>query len=423
MLVIASNTAIYASTATPMAARFVVNNEEVCVDAYTIEENNYFKLRDFAMAMKGTQKEFEVTWQSQLGAINLVSHKAYTVEDSKLKKGTNRPKEAVVSEAKVYKDEKDTGLTVYKIGGSNYFKLRDLGNLIDVNIIWDSNAKEVKVNVPLGNMNQSVLTGAPITIQKDALKLPVSDIENYPIVQSAYENILLYMMEHNLKSYDIPYNNVMCEEIESGSLQETIKVAYTQVFTQYIEQFGSLEGLEIRADGSASYGTQTLILEPISGYNLKSSKETFFEASTQVVEHLIKEGKLTTAMTQKEKAKVLYEWVISNIEKDEKALDISRTGYGALETRKAICQGYTAIYHTLCKLVGIEVTGVIGKAGGEEHSWTLAILDGEKTYIDITYGAAVSGKMKTYDYRYFMISEDILSYNHEWDKSVIYKLK
>ena len=148
---------------------------------------------------------------------------------------------------------------------------------------------------------------------------------------------------------------------------------------------------------------------------MKSSKEAFFKASTEIVQQLIKEGKLTTAMTQKEKAKVLYEWVAANIEKDEKALDISRTGYGALENRKAICQGYTAVYNTLCKLVGIEVTGVIGKAGGEDHSWTLATLDGEKAYIDITYGAALSHKMQNYDYRYFMISEEILSQDHEWN--------
>lgn len=418
MLIVASNTVVYASTAIPMTARFLVNNEEVCVEAYTIEGNNYFKLRDFAMALKGTEKEFEVTWQSQLGAINLISHKAYTVEGSELKKGTNTPKEATISEAKVYKDEKDTGLTAYKIGDNNYFKLRDLGDLIDVNIIWDSNAKEVKVNVPLGNMSQEVAIGEPITIAKEALKLPVREVEDYPITQSAYENILLYMMAHSLRTYDIPYNHVMYEEIESGNLQETIKAAYTEVFAKYIEQFGSLEGLGISADGSENYGTLTLTLEPIKGYNLKSSKETFFKASTEIVQQLIKEGKLTTAMTQKEKAKVLYEWVIMNIEKDEKALDISRTGYGALENRKAICQGYTAVYNTLCKLVGIEVTGVIGKAGGEDHSWTLATLDGEKAYIDITYGAAVSHKMKTYDYRYFMISEEILSYDHEWNRNV-----
>ncbi len=72
MLMIATSAAVYASTAMPMTARFLVNNEEVCVEAYTIEGNNYFKLRDFAMALKGTEKEFEVTWQSQLDRKSVV---------------------------------------------------------------------------------------------------------------------------------------------------------------------------------------------------------------------------------------------------------------------------------------------------------------------------------------------------------------
>lgn len=418
MLIVASNTVLYASTALPMSARFLVNNQEVCVDAYTIEGNNYFKLRDFAMGMKGTEKEFEVAWEPQLNAINLMSNKPYTIEGSELKKGSEMQKEAIVSNAKVYKDQKDTGLVAYKIGDSNYFKLRDLGKLINVNILWDGTAKEVKVSVPMGNVNQIENPGEPITIQKEALKLPVKAIEDDPISQNAYENILLYMMAHNLKTYEIPYNSSMYYEIENGALQETMKAAYTAVFTKYIEQFGSLEGMGINAEGNESHGIITLTLEPIKGYNLQSSKEAFFNESIHIVEELIKEGKLTTTMTEKEKAKVLYEWVISNIAKDEAALDISRTGYGALQNRKAICQGYTAVYNTLCKLVGIDVQGVIGTAGGEEHSWTLATLDGEKTYIDMTYGTAVSNQRKVYDYRYFMISEEILSYDHDWNRNI-----
>lgn len=35
--------------------------------------------------------------------------------------------------------------------------------------------------------------------------------------------------------------------------------------------------------------------------------------------------------------------------------------------KKAVCQGYTALYNILCKIVGIEVQGVPGIVNGEEH--------------------------------------------------------
>ncbi|WP_352419482.1 hypothetical protein [Proteiniborus sp.] len=45
----------------------------------------------------------------------------------------------------------------------------------------------------------------------------------------------------------------------------------------------------------------------------------------------------------------------------------SFTGYGAAINKEAVCQGYTALYNILCKIVGIEVQGVPGIVNGEEH--------------------------------------------------------
>lgn len=48
--------------AVPAASKVLVNGKDKSFDAYLIGGSNYFKLRDLAAVVNGTEKEFEVTW-------------------------------------------------------------------------------------------------------------------------------------------------------------------------------------------------------------------------------------------------------------------------------------------------------------------------------------------------------------------------
>jgi hypothetical protein len=50
-----------------------VNGQSVAFNAYNIDGNNYFKLRDLAYALNGTEKQFEVGWDGAANAISLTS--------------------------------------------------------------------------------------------------------------------------------------------------------------------------------------------------------------------------------------------------------------------------------------------------------------------------------------------------------------
>lgn len=127
-----------APTANYTASKVIVNGVETEFEAYNINDNNYFKLRDVAMAINGTEKQFSVFWDGNKNAISLISRGAYTPVGGELAKGDGTSKAAAMTSSVVYKDEKPVNFTAYNINGNNYFKLRDLGEAFGFDVSWDA---------------------------------------------------------------------------------------------------------------------------------------------------------------------------------------------------------------------------------------------------------------------------------------------
>lgn len=126
--------------------KVTLNGAKADLAAYTINRNNYFKLRDLAKALKGLDSEFEVTWNAAGQRIDLTSRTAYTAvggEQAALPAGN---KAATLTNASVYLDGKPLSLTAYSIGGNNYFKLRDLGDALGFSVDWDNATSTVTIS-------------------------------------------------------------------------------------------------------------------------------------------------------------------------------------------------------------------------------------------------------------------------------------
>jgi len=123
--------------AKPTSSKVLVNGKAVEFEAYNINDNNYFKLRDFAQAVNNTEKNFEVVWDAENNAINLISNKSYSPVGGELSKGDGKAKEGMPTTSKIYKDGEEIYLTAYNIGGYNYFKLRDMAKAFDIGVTWD----------------------------------------------------------------------------------------------------------------------------------------------------------------------------------------------------------------------------------------------------------------------------------------------
>ena len=125
-------------TAKASSSKIMVNGEEVALQAYTIDGNTYFKIRDVGAMLNGTDHQFNVVWDNQKKAILLQAGAEYQMVGGELALVGQENKNASLSSSKVYLDENQISLKAYTIDGSTYFKLRDLGQAMGFNVGWDS---------------------------------------------------------------------------------------------------------------------------------------------------------------------------------------------------------------------------------------------------------------------------------------------
>lgn len=134
-------------SAKPTSSAVLVDGKNVSFQAYNIKGNNYFKLRDLAMVLSGTEKSFEVGWDADNNAISLESGKEYTAVGGELVvSGKPATELGKLSTSTIYLDGEEVELTAYLINGNNYFKLRDVASVIDFGVTWNSETNTVGID-------------------------------------------------------------------------------------------------------------------------------------------------------------------------------------------------------------------------------------------------------------------------------------
>ncbi|MCL2153416.1 MAG: copper amine oxidase N-terminal domain-containing protein [Oscillospiraceae bacterium] len=140
-----------ALTATPTASTVLVDGANIAFDAYYIEGNNYFKLRDIANSLSGSEKQFEVSWDAANKAIFLASGKAYTPVGGEMASKGSDDKTPWPTSSKIYLDGKEVAFTAYYIEGNNYFKLRDIGEAVGFKVDYYDSEKTVAIDTGRGD--------------------------------------------------------------------------------------------------------------------------------------------------------------------------------------------------------------------------------------------------------------------------------
>ncbi len=125
----------------------LVQEEPIAVEAYNVNDYNYFKLRDVAQSLKGTEKSFDIQYNDKTNAIYIGTGQGYTSLGTELSPpaGTNTIKQAVDSRAALYIDGIRADLSAYNIDGYTYYKLQDLGSALDFSVQYDDAQRRVLI--------------------------------------------------------------------------------------------------------------------------------------------------------------------------------------------------------------------------------------------------------------------------------------
>ena len=145
-------TPAHAFSAVRSSQSLTVNGQAVICDKYNIDGSNYFKLRDLAALLNGTDGQFDVGWDGDRGVVSISTGHAYTTPNGQeLRVGADMSASAAVSRQTIMIDGTvRTDLSVYNIGGSNYFMLRELGKALGFFVDYDpdTNTAIVKSGEP-----------------------------------------------------------------------------------------------------------------------------------------------------------------------------------------------------------------------------------------------------------------------------------
>jgi len=134
----------------PTSSTVYINGAATQFEAYNIGGNNYFKLRDLAFAVSGTEKQFEVGWDEPTRAITLTSSKPYTIIGGEMAPGNGREKTATQNTTiNILKDGSPVTITAYLIDGNNFVKLRDVMRLFDIHAGYDETTRNITVDTSI----------------------------------------------------------------------------------------------------------------------------------------------------------------------------------------------------------------------------------------------------------------------------------
>lgn len=132
-------------SATLSEANLCIDGESVKVSGYTVNNSNYFKIRDIAMLLRNTNKRFNVSWDSARSAIIITPGADYQAIGGELSSENLTDINVVESDTPIFVNNRQTALTAYNINGSSYFKIRDIGDAVGFGIEWDGSTQTINL--------------------------------------------------------------------------------------------------------------------------------------------------------------------------------------------------------------------------------------------------------------------------------------
>jgi hypothetical protein len=122
-----------------------VDGRQADMQAYNINGNNYFRLRDLATALSDTPARFDIEYDTGSMAVMMTKGKSYTGDHedvAPVSSGTM----AVPSISGLCLNKEKIEAAAYNINGNNYYKLRDIAAAINFGVTYDHHERKISID-------------------------------------------------------------------------------------------------------------------------------------------------------------------------------------------------------------------------------------------------------------------------------------
>lgn len=142
--------------ANPSSANLILDGEGMPLSAYLINDSHYFKLRDIAFLLSGTDVQYDVMWNSEDNSVVLTSGLPYSSIGGELSLPFEGARPYKPTSSKIFYDGEEYEFEAYFIDDYNYFKLRDIGALMGFEVDWENETRTVIINTVPADAGQTV---------------------------------------------------------------------------------------------------------------------------------------------------------------------------------------------------------------------------------------------------------------------------
>ena len=118
-----------------------------------------------------------------------------------------------------------------------------------------------------------------------------------------------------------------------------------------------------------------------------------------------------------EKVKAAHDFIVLSTAYSSETVNSQYSPYTLLTENKGVCQAYALVLYRMLEKLGLEVRYVAGNAKEQLHAWVLVNLGGAWYHIDATWDDPVPDKQNEVRYNYFLLSDEQLAEDHEWDRT------
>lgn len=393
-------------TVTTTKQQVYLNQEDITRYAigYNVNQSNYYRLRDLQGILNKTDKQFKIKYENKgaYGDIFIIRNQADAGVETIERYPTLKNLRVSVGQDKVYIDNVYTDVNSYKINGENYYKLRDICNLLGVTVNYNHETNSVELHTIGIAAPKIEQTQDNVVAEGKTIKVNTSE-EMGKLLQEAVEKGIKTI------SFDYISPKYKIEEIE-----------------KYINSLDLTDAIYVN---SYTYTYSMLSDNTVTKISFKFTTRVADEhrkEAEEVMNSWIKNN-INSTDDEYTKVKKIHDFLVDSIDYEMNS-ETTVNGHsvfdvtGALLDRQAVCDGYSKSFNEIAKRVGLETKRVTGDAWNDSyngsHAWNIVKVNGKWYHVDTTWDDPVSkdGKRRK-TYEYFLKSDDYMAQSRTWDRN------